>query len=103
MDLEGTNGFVIADIPGLIEGASEGVGLGHRFLKHVERCRVILHIVDGASTDGTKELVETYSLSHQLNLSGSQQTISQDNLYLWLKAHYTLWNLISKLSLFQQK
>ena len=44
-------GYVIADIPGLIEGASEGVGLGHDFLRHVERCRFLLHIVDGTEED----------------------------------------------------
>jgi len=44
--------FVIADIPGLIEGASEGVGLGHEFLRHVERCRMLLHIVDVAGSEG---------------------------------------------------
>ncbi len=48
--------FVLADIPGLIEGASEGAGLGHRFLGHVERCRVLLHLVDGTQDD----VVEAY-------------------------------------------
>ncbi len=45
------DGYVIADIPGLIEGASEGIGLGHDFLRHVERCRFLLHIVDGTEED----------------------------------------------------
>ncbi len=46
--------FVLADIPGLIEGASEGIGLGHRFLGHVERCRVLLHLIDGTEEDVVK-------------------------------------------------
>jgi GTPase len=52
VQLSDERSFVIADIPGLIEGASEGAGLGHQFLRHVERCRVLLHIVEATFTTG---------------------------------------------------
>lgn len=59
-------GFIIADIPGLIEGASEGVGLGHEFLRHIERTRVIIHIVDAASTEGRDPVEDIYKINTEL-------------------------------------
>ncbi|MEE1197518.1 MAG: GTPase ObgE [Lachnospiraceae bacterium] len=65
VDMEG-GGFVIADIPGLIEGASEGVGLGHQFLRHIERTRVMIHIVDAASTEGRDPIADIYAINREL-------------------------------------
>lgn len=65
VDMEG-GGFVIADIPGLIEGASEGVGLGHEFLRHIERTRVIIHMVDAAGTEGRDPIEDIYTINKEL-------------------------------------
>jgi GTP-binding protein len=66
VDLGDGDGFVIADIPGLIEGASEGIGLGHEFLKHIERTKVIIHIVDAASTEGRDPLLDIQAINREL-------------------------------------
>ena len=66
VDLDGGKGFVIADIPGLIEGASEGVGLGHEFLRHIERTKVIIHVVDAASTEGRDPVDDIYKINEEL-------------------------------------
>ncbi len=66
VDLGDGNGFVIADIPGLIEGASEGVGLGHAFLKHIERTKVMIHMVDAASVEGRDPIADIYAINREL-------------------------------------
>ena len=66
VDLEDAKGFVIADIPGLIEGASEGIGLGHEFLRHIERTKLIVHIVDAASTEGRDPIEDIYAINKEL-------------------------------------
>ena len=66
VDLEDAKGFVIADIPGLIEGASDGVGLGHEFLRHIERTKLIVHIVDAASTEGRDPIEDIYAINKEL-------------------------------------
>ncbi|MCD8348174.1 MAG: GTPase ObgE [Lachnospiraceae bacterium] len=84
VDLEG-GGFVIADIPGLIEGASEGAGLGHEFLRHVERTKVMIHLVDAASVEGRDPVDDIYKINAELrayraDLADRPQVIAANKL-----------------------
>ena len=72
VDLENAKGFVIADIPGLIEGASEGVGLGHEFLRHVERTKLFIHVVDAAGTEGRDPVDDIYKINSELKAYNEQ-------------------------------
>ena len=85
VDLEGGGGFVIADIPGLLEGASEGVGLGHEFLRHIERTRVLIHMVDAASTEGRDPIEDIYAINKELKayneeIAGRPQVIAANKV-----------------------
>ncbi len=66
--------FVMADIPGLIEGAGEGVGLGHRFLRHVERCRMLVHIVDVAGSEGRDPIEDFRTINKELAVFNPELT-----------------------------
>lgn len=66
VDLGGGTGFVIADIPGLIEGAADGVGLGHEFLKHIERTRAIIHVVDISGSEGRDPIEDIKKINLEL-------------------------------------
>ena len=83
VDMDGAKSFVIADIPGLIEGASEGVGLGHEFLRHIERTKVIIHMVDAAGTEGRDPIADIYAINKELEAynmeSASRPTVIAAN------------------------
>lgn len=66
VDLPDGRGFVMADIPGLIEGASEGVGLGHEFLRHIERTKLMIHVVDAAGTEGRDPVEDIRKINEEL-------------------------------------
>ena len=79
------DGFVIADIPGLIEGASEGAGLGHRFLRHIERTKLFIHLVDAAGTEGRDPVDDVKKINEELekydeSLAGKPQIIAANKI-----------------------
>lgn len=76
--------FVVADIPGLIEGASEGQGLGHYFLKHVERVRLILHLVDISQSDG-RDFIDDYIVINQELKKYSSELVNTPQLVVFTK------------------
>lgn len=68
VNLDETRSFVMADIPGLIEGASQGVGLGHEFLRHIERSRVLIHVLDIAGSEGRDPLSDFEIINNELEI-----------------------------------
>lgn len=85
VDLPDAAGFIIADIPGLIEGAAEGAGLGHDFLRHIERTRVLIHVVDAASVEGRDPIEDIEKIDHELvsydaDMSKRPQVIAANKL-----------------------
>ena len=72
VELGGGGSFVVADIPGLIEGASEGVGLGHDFLRHIERTKILIHVLDAAGTEGRDPIADYEAIIHELSAYSPQ-------------------------------
>lgn len=85
VELDNAKGFVVADIPGLIEGASEGIGLGHDFLRHIERTKVMIHVVDAAETEGRDAIEDIKIINNELRkyneeLSARPQIIAANKI-----------------------
>jgi GTP-binding protein len=76
VSIGGERAFILADLPGLIEGAHSGVGLGHEFLRHVERTRVLVHLVEPSPADGSDPLVNYQTIRRELELYGSDPDAS---------------------------
>ncbi|MCR4398093.1 MAG: GTPase ObgE [Firmicutes bacterium] len=87
VEVEGDGSFVLADIPGLIEGAHEGKGLGHEFLRHIERTRVLIHVIDAAGVDGRDPcsdfgVVNAELGMHDPSLAGLPQVVALNKIDL---------------------
>ena len=85
VDLDGGKGFIMADIPGLIEGAAFGAGLGHDFLRHIERTKMLVHLVDAAGVEGRDPIQDVYTINKELmaydkELSDKPQIIAANKI-----------------------
>ena len=74
--LDEGSSFVMADIPGLIEGAGEGIGLGHEFLRHVGRCRLLLHVIDVSGSEGRDPIDDFEKINHELSVFSEELTLA---------------------------
>lgn len=83
-------GFVAADVPGLIEGAADGAGLGHDFLRHVDRCRLLLHVVDIAATEGRDPRRDVEIIDHELK-KYSPELAERPQIMVANKCDAVLW------------
>lgn len=87
VDLGDSGGFVMADIPGLIEGAADGAGLGHEFLAHIERCKLLIHVVDASGSEGRDPLKDIEAINRELDrydvdLTKKKQVIAANKIDL---------------------
>ena len=90
VSIEEGNSFVVADIPGLIEGAHEGIGLGHEFLKHIERTKLLVHVVDVASIDGRDTVTDFEIINEELK---RYNPLLATRLRLLRQIRWMFWNL----------